>query len=185
VKYSTLKPKMLLHVCCANCAVYPLKLLDDSFAVTMLFYNPNIFPREEYLKRLDDVKKLSGISGIPLITAAYDPDKWSIAVKGFENEPEGGKRCRKCFDIRLEKTAASALNNKMDIFATTLSISPHKDSSIINETAVSISGKLGIRYYISDLKKKDGFKKANELSRSYGFYRQDYCGCKYSIRKNI
>jgi len=173
---------MLLHVCCANCAAYPLELFKDLFDITMLFFNPNIHPLEEYLKRLDDVKRLSGISSIPLIIGTYEPEKWHLSVKGLEDEPEGGKRCQRCFYMRLENTAALTKDNGMDIFATTLSISPHKDTSTINTAALSISGDLGIKYHPANLKKKDGFRKANELSRSYGFYRQDYCGCQYSIR---
>ena len=161
---------MLLHVCCANCAGYPLQLLGDRFDITMLFYNPNIYPRKEYLKRLSDVKQLSRISGIPLITGKYDPERWSQSIKGFEKEPEGGKRCGICFEMRLEDTAALAGKLDMDIFATTLSISPHKNAEAINKAGKSIAKRTGIKYYTADLKKKDGFKITNEISRSYGFY---------------
>jgi predicted adenine nucleotide alpha hydrolase (AANH) superfamily ATPase len=183
VKYSTSKhdkPKMLLHVCCANCAGYPLELLGKDSDITMFFYNPNIHPIEEYDKRLHDVRKLSEISGIPLIEGPYDSDNWLKQVEGLEDEPEGGKRCSICFDIRMEKTAGMARDKKMDIFATILSISPHKNVAVINRIGKVISEKSGINYYTADLKKKDGFKKANEISRSYGFYRQKYCGCVYS-----
>jgi predicted adenine nucleotide alpha hydrolase (AANH) superfamily ATPase len=183
VKYSTSKhdkPKMLLHVCCANCAGHPLELLSNDYDMTMFFYNPNIHPKEEYQRRLQDVEKLSKISGIPLIIGPYDSKKWLKQVEGSEDEPEGGKRCSTCFDIRLKKTADMARDKKMDIFATTLSISPHKNIDEINRIGSDMSEKSGIHYYTSDLKKKDGFKKANEISRSYGFYRQKYCGCVYS-----
>jgi len=174
---------MLLHVCCASCAAYPIKLLEPDFDITMFFYNPNIHPRKEYIKRLESVKKLSDISGIVFIESDYDIVLWSSRVKGTENEPEGGKRCRFCFDMRLKKTASTAKEKHMDIFATTMSISPHKNSKVINVAASTISEAMGVQYYTSDLKKKDGFKKTNELSRTYGLYHQDYCGCNYSIRK--
>jgi len=174
---------MLLHVCCANCAAYPVRLLGDHFDITMFFYNPNIYPEREYLRRLKDVERLSKISNIPLITGAYDPERWFNLTEGLQGEPEGGKRCLRCFRMRLEETAGLAAKKGMDIFAATLSVSPHKNAGAINEAGLSISEKYGIDYYLSDLKKKDGFKKANKLSRLYGFYRQDYCGCIYSMKK--
>ncbi len=175
---------MLLHVCCANCAAYPVRLLGANFDITMFFYNPNIHPREEYLTRLKDVERLSKISNIPLIAGTYDPERWFKLTEDLEGEPEGGKRCLQCFRMRLEETAGLAVKKAMDIFAATLSVSPHKNAGVINEAGLSISGKYGIDYYASDLKKKDGFKKTNELSRSYGFYHQDYCGCIYSMKKD-
>jgi len=174
---------MLLHVCCANCAAHPLEILKRDFDITMFFYNPNIYPRKEYLKRLASVRKLSLISGVPLMTGRYQNRAWARAVRGYEDEPEGGKRCRLCFAMRLEKTAYLARKYNMDFFAATLSVSPHKDSYTISQTARNISRTLGIDFFDSDFKKKDGFKKTMELSRSYGLYLQDYCGCIYSIRK--
>jgi predicted adenine nucleotide alpha hydrolase (AANH) superfamily ATPase len=174
---------MMLHVCCATCAGYPLELLGKDYDITMFFYNPNIHPKEEYKRRLNDVEKLSIISGIPFLTGPYDAERWLKLVEGLEDEPEGGKRCSACFNIRMGKTADMAGKKKMDIFATTLSISPHKNVDIINRTGKAISEKSGIKYYTADLKKKDGFKKANEISRSHDFYRQKYCGCIYSIEK--
>jgi len=195
VKYSTSKPgnqpgnragivkkvpKMLMHVCCATCAGYPIQLLSEDYNITMFFFNPNIQPLEEYQRRLNNVERLSEISGIPLIAGPYDPEIWLKQVEGLEDEPEGGKRCNICFDVRLGKTADMARDKKMDIFSTTLSISPHKNVNVINGIGKALSVNAGIKYYTADLKKKDGFKKANEISRSYGFYRQKYCGCVYS-----
>jgi len=174
---------MLLHACCANCAAYPLTLLSDDFDITLFYYNPNIYPEEEYLRRLKDIKKLSEISGIPLIIGKYESVKWFKAARHLAGEPEGGKRCRICFDMRLKETAVTAKDRCFDIFATTLSISPHKDSKTINELGLSISDKIGIDFYCANLKKKDGFKKTMKISRKYGFYHQNYCGCIYSIRK--
>lgn len=175
---------MLLHACCANCASYPLTLLSDDFNITLFYYNPNIYPEEEYLLRLNDVRKLSEISGIPLIIGKYESIKWLEAARHLSREPEGGKRCRTCFRMRLEKTAFVAKDKCLNIFATTLSISPHKNSKVINELGVSISNKVGIDFYIADLKKKNGFQKTMDISRNYKFYHQNYCGCIYSIRKS-
>jgi len=147
----------------------------------MFFYNPNIYPYEEYEKRLGDARKLSTIYGTDLITGIYDSWEWEKYIKGLEDEPEGGARCAKCFEMRLKAAALMAKEKEMDIFATTLSISPHKDSEVINRTGQAISEKTGIEFLARDLKKKDGFKKAVQLSCQYNFYRQNYCGCKYSI----
>jgi predicted adenine nucleotide alpha hydrolase (AANH) superfamily ATPase len=181
-KYSTLKPGMLLHVCCANCAAYPVLLLENDFDITFFYYNPNIYPEEEYYKRLKDVQKLAGLSDIPLLVGQYEDKKWFEKTKHLAGEPEGGKRCRLCFYLRLKETARTALKGGFNIFATTLSVSPHKNSRAINEVGTLISKKSGIDFYVSDLKKKDGFKKTTELSYKYNFYRQNYCGCIYSIR---
>lgn len=175
---------MLLHTCCANCAAYPLTLLGIDFDITLFYYNPNIYPEEEYLLRLKDIRKLSEISGVPLIIGKYESVKWFETARHLASEPEGGKRCRICFDMRLEKTADTAKDRCLDIFSTTLSISPHKSSKTINELGRAVSNRSGIDFYDGDLKKKDGFKKTMDISRDYGFYHQNYCGCLYSIRKN-
>ena len=182
--YSTSKPRMLLHSCCATCAAFPLELLKDSFDVSLFYYNPNIFPEEEYYRRLDDIRILAGIAGITLINGEYDKIEWSKATKHLAGEPEGGRRCTLCFGFRLKKTAETAKEKGFDIFGTTLSISPHKDSKVIVRTGDCLAARFGIDFYRADLKKKDGFKKAMSLSRRYSFYRQNYCGCKYSIRSN-
>ena len=182
--YSTSKPGMLLHSCCATCAAYPASLLKDSFDVSLFYYNPNIFPEEEYYKRLADIKILAGNTGITLIIGEYDKGGWNKATKHLAGEPEGGRRCTLCFSFRLKKTAETAKEKGFDIFGTTLSISPHKDSEVITRTGDFLAARIGIDFYRTDLKKKDGFKKTMDLSRKYSFYRQSYCGCKYSIRSN-
>ncbi|MCJ7666446.1 MAG: epoxyqueuosine reductase QueH [Actinobacteria bacterium] len=179
--YSTLKPKMLLHSCCATCAAYPVKMLKDNFDISLFYYNPNIFPEKEYYRRLDDIRTLADLTGITLITGQYDNGEWSKAIKHLADEPEGGRRCPLCFSFRLKKTAETAKEKGFDIFGTTLSISPHKDSKVIIGTGDFLASSIGIDFYGADLKKKDGFKKAMDLSREYSFYRQHYCGCKYSI----
>ena len=174
---------MLLHICCANCGAYPLALLGDDFEITLFYYNPNIYPKEEYQRRLKDTKRLSEISAVPLIIGKYESAIWSRAAGHLADEPEGGKRCAICFDMRLKKTASIAKINNLDIFSTTLSISPHKNSKTINELGKTISSDAGIDFYSGDFKKKDGFKKTMAISRKYSFYCQNYCGCLYSIRK--
>ena len=182
--YSTSKPRMLLHSCCATCTAYPASMLKDSFDISLFYYNPNIFPEEEYYKRLADIRILADITGITLITGEYDKNGWDRATKYLADEPEGGRRCTLCFSFRLKKTAETAKEEGFDIFGTTLSISPHKDSKVIIRAGESLAARIGIDFYGTDLKKKDGFKKAIDLSRKYSFYRQSYCGCKYSIRPN-
>lgn len=173
---------MLLHSCCATCSSYPVKMLGESFAITLFYYNPNIYPEEEYYRRFNDIKKLSAKTGVQLLTEEYDRQEWTKATKHLSSEKEGGKRCTLCFSQRLNRTAETAKEKGFDIFGTTLSISPHKNSNIINDEGKRLAAKTGIDFYISDLKKKDGFKKTVELSHKYSFYRQKYCGCEYSIR---
>jgi len=180
----TKKQKMLLHTCCAVCASYPIEYLSDKFDVSILYYNPNIYPKSEYQKRLKDLKTLSNLKGVYLIIGDYENHVFEESVKGFENEPEGKKRCEICFKIRLEKTAEIAEKYKYDWFASTLTLSPHKDHKIINSIAKEAAERYKIQYYESNFKKNDGFKKANLISNQLGFYRQNYCGCRYSL-KNI
>jgi predicted adenine nucleotide alpha hydrolase (AANH) superfamily ATPase len=184
VKYSTLKPRMLLHSCCATCAAYPISLLKEKFDITLFYYNPNIFPEEEYNRRLADIRSLADTAGTSLIEGKYDTAGWDKATRHLPDEPEGGARCILCFNYRLEKTAETAKEKGFDIFGTTLSISPHKNSRAINEAGGHHGAKAGIDFYRADFKKKNGFKKATDLSRKFSFYRQNYCGCEYSIRPN-
>jgi predicted adenine nucleotide alpha hydrolase (AANH) superfamily ATPase len=177
------KPKMLLHVCCANCVQHPVTILIDSFDITLYFYNPNIHPEEEYKKRLYDVKRTAEIKILPLVIDSYDTDHWYELTDAHKDEPEGSERCRICFLMRLEKTAETASAGNFDIIATTLSISPHKDSKTINKTGREAAKKYNISFYAADFKKKDGFRKTTELGRRCSIYRQDYCGCIYSMRK--
>ncbi len=176
------KQKLLLHTCCAVCASYPVELLLKTFDIGLLFYNPNIFPKAEYEKRLKDVKRYADFKKIRLIIPDYEPDVFEINIKGLENEPEGPKRCALCYNLRLEKTAAFAKKSGYQVFATTLTLSPHKDYKKINELGNTAAKKFNINYFESNFKKNDGFKIANTIARKFDFYRQNYCGCKYSLR---
>lgn len=174
--------KLLLHVCCANCATVPIELLRNEFELTLFWYNPNIYPRLEHKKRLTDVKKLAKLYKLDLIVNYTDFGKWVKLVRGLENEPEGGKRCEICFQMRLEKIAKMAKRKNFDYFATTLTIGPQKRAETINFLGEELAKKYGLKFYSADFKKQDGFKKSLELSRKYNFYRQNYCGCKYSLK---
>jgi predicted adenine nucleotide alpha hydrolase (AANH) superfamily ATPase len=176
------KPKMLLHICCAPCSTAVIERLRDEFDITGYFYDPNIHPEEEYIRRLEETKGLYNKLSIPLIEAQYDAEIWFELTEDFKHEPEGGKRCELCYDMRLEKAAGFAKENGFDIFATVLSISPHKKAEAINNIGRKLAEKYGIKFYEADFKKKDGFKRSLELSREYNLYRQDYCGCVYSKR---
>lgn len=180
------KLKMLLHTCCANCVLYPIDILKEKFDITIFFYNPNIYPKEEYIKRLLEVEKVSKIKNISLITGNYEHDlmKWLKLTEKLKKEPEGGKRCGECFKLRLEETAFFAVKNGFNVFTTTLTVSPHKNQNVINSIGNEISQKTGIVFFTADFKKQDGFKKTMELSKNLNIYRQNYCGCIYSIRGN-
>ena len=184
-KVKALKKKMLLHTCCANCVLYPVSILSPDYDITLFFYNPNIQPEYEYQKRLESVKSAASSLNISLIVPDYHPEEFNILASPFKDEPEGGKRCGICFELRLSETAKYAAKNNFDIFGTTLTVSPHKNSQIINNTGRQISGKYHIDFYIADFKKQDGFKKTMQLSGKMGIYRQNYCGCIYSIRDRI
>ena len=173
--------KLLLHSCCATCAGYPYNLLSEDYEVTLFFYNPNIYPESEYGKRLDDINKFSENMEAVLIIGSYDCQDWDNYVSGLEKEPEGGKRCEKCFKFRLQKTALEAKSKSFDFFASTLSISPHKNFKLIDSIGKNLEKTYGISYLESNFKKKDGFKKTNEISKNFNFYRQNYCGCRYSL----
>jgi len=177
------KPKLLLHSCCAGCAAYVIKLLSKNYAVTSYFFNPNIQPKEEYQKRKKELKKYCQKVKISFIEADYELAKWQELTKGFEFEPEKGKRCLICYAMRLEKTAEYAQKNSYEYFATTLSVSPHKLADRINQFGLKIAELYKVKFYQADFKKNDGFKKACQISRQENFYRQDYCGCVYSQRK--
>ncbi len=174
--------KMLLHVCCANCVLHPYEILKNGFDVTLYFYNPNIHPDEEYDKRLNYAARVAEKYNLSLIEGQYDKNNWLDVTYEYRDEPEGAKRCEMCFSIRLEKTALFALENGYDLFATTLSVSPHKNSKIINNTGKMLSEKYGVEFLEADFKKQDGFKKTILLSKELDLYRQDYCGCIYSMR---
>lgn len=177
-------PTLLLHACCAPCSSYCLEYLSQYFSITVLFYNPNISPESEYIKRVEEIKRL--ISELPvknkvsLLEGRYLPAEFYNSVKGLENEPEGGKRCHVCYELRLREAAITAKELKFDYFTTTLSISPLKNAEKLNEIGGKLSDEYGISYLYSDFKKKNGYKRSIELSKEYNLYRQNFCGCVFS-----
>ena len=177
------KTPLLLHVCCAPCSTYVFETLKDEFNPVAYFYNPNIHPEEEYQKRVDELRRFAEKAGFALFEGEYEKDRWLDAVKGHEEDKEGGKRCEICYRFRMEETAKFAKKHGFMYFGTVLSISPHKDAEIINRIGEEISREHDINYYQADFKKNDGFKKGIELSKKYGLYRQRYCGCIYSIKE--
>lgn len=179
--------KLLLHSCCAPCSSHVITLLKDYFDITILYYNPNIAPLEEYEKRKkEQIRLLKELdSDIHFYDCDYENDIFEKQVKSLHHEKEGGKRCTVCFSLRLTKTAELAKLNHFDYFGTTLTVSPHKNAKLLNELGKKISKKYDIPFLYSDLKKKDGYKKSIELSKKYGLYRQNYCGCIYSKGENI
>ena len=202
------KPSLLLHACCGPCSSYVLEYLSKYFQITVLYYNPNIYPQEEYERRLAELKKLYEVfppalnTGVKVVECEYEPEQFYEAVgvraePELAQEPEKGERCRRCYKLRLERAAAYAVQNHFDYFCTSLSISPFKDAVKINELGVEIerslladsdAGKTSAststspKWLFSDFKKKGGFKRSLELSKEYGMYRQDYCGCVYSMK---
>lgn len=186
IKQQNKRPRLLLHSCCAPCSSYVLEYLSEFFEITVFYYNPNIYPPEEFEKRLQEQKKYSTIfanKNIDVVDVGYDEREFYSAVKGLENEPEGGKRCEKCFYIRLEKTCQYAKKHGFDYFTTTLSISPHKNAKLLNETGTQIAEKYGVSYLYSDFKKKNGYLRSCELSKQHNIYRQNYCGCIFSKKE--
>lgn len=181
------KPRLLLHACCGVCSSYVLEYLSKYFEITVLYYNPNIYPRAEYDKRLLNQKKIIDemVPQVKLKTVTYDENEFLDYVDGLEGESEGGARCTKCFILRMEKTAIIAKEENYDYFCTTLSVSPYKDSQRLNKIGKYLEEKYGVKYLYSDFKKKNGYKRSNELAREYDIYRQDYCGCRYSIRETL
>ena len=180
-------PTLLLHSCCAPCSSYVLEYLSDYFAITVFYYNPNIYPETEYALRVEEQKRL--IEQLPakhpisLIEGHFDPKEFYQAVKGLEHIPEGGERCHACFWLRLNETAKLAAKQNFDFFTTTLTISPLKNAPKLNEIGEELADEYGIRWLPSDFKKKIGYKRSTKLSAEYGLYRQDYCGCVFSKRE--
>lgn len=176
------RPSLLLHGCCAPCSSYVLEYLNSFFEITLFYYNPNIYPASEYCRRLEEQRMLLSRLNIPILEGPYEPDAYDQAVQGLEGEPEGGARCRKCFALRLEAAAAKAAELSYDFFATTLSISPHKNAQLLGELGESIGHRYGVQHLPSDFKKKEGYKRSIQLSAEYGLYRQNYCGCLHSMK---
>lgn len=175
-------PRLLLHCCCAPCASYVLERLSPFFDITCLFYNPNIIPEEEHAKRLSELYKLASQVEYPnkidIKALQYSPKDYTSTVMHFPDGPEGGLRCKACIEVRLEETARRATSFGYDYFTTTLSVSPHKNTALINEIGQYQANRFGGRFLSADFKKSDGYKRSVELSKQYGLYRQDYCGCR-------
>jgi predicted adenine nucleotide alpha hydrolase (AANH) superfamily ATPase len=180
------RPKLLIHSCCAPCSSYVLEYLSEYFDITIFYYNPNIYPAEEYDRRVEEQKQL--IKAMPLksnvqfLQGEYQPEVFYAAVKGLEKEREGGERCFACYRLRLSEAARVAKEGGFDFFTTTLSISPHKNAEKLNEIGEQLAKEYGVPHLSSDFKKKNGFKRSIELSEEYSLYRQDYCGCVFSKR---
>lgn len=197
-----MKEKILLHACCAVCTAGVYDQLKDDFAITLFWYNPNIFPKAEHDRRLTELLNFCDKINIKILIGDYDWKEehkfWLKKIKGLEREPERGKRCEKCFQMRLEATAAVATQSNnhhkgefsakggpacgWDLFGAEFSVSPHKDAKMINEIGERVGKKSGISFYSADFKKRGGFQKSSEISRKYNLYRQRYCGCEYSRR---
>ena len=197
------RPRLLLHSCCAPCSSYVLEFLREYFEITVFFYNPNITADEEYIYRLHEEKRLieeynrqvesqdftgmhteGNASKIGILEAPYDPERYLEAVKGYEHCPEGGDRCGICFALRLDAAARAAKDGRFDFFTTTLTISPLKNAERLNEIGKSAGEKYGVPFLPSDFKKKNGYKRSIELSKQFGLYRQNYCGCAFSKRSS-
>ena len=181
------KPRLLLHSCCAPCSSYVLEYLSPYFQITDFYYNPNITPESEYRHRTEELQRLIREmlpdGDVHFLEGRYEPEKVFAAAKGLENEPEGGARCLKCFELRLREAAEEAVACHCDYFATTLTISPLKNADHINAIGRRIAEETGVKYLASDFKKKNGYRRSTELSREYHLYRQNYCGCVFSRKE--
>lgn len=180
-------PRLFLHSCCAPCSSYVLEYLSDYFSITVFYYNPNIYPPEEFGKRVEEQQKL--IQELPVkhpvsfLEGPYEPERFYEMAKGLEQVPEGGERCFRCYRLRLEEAAQMARAGDFDYFTTTLSISPLKNAEKLNEIGAYLAEEYKVPYLFSDFKKRNGYKRSTELSAEYGLYRQDYCGCVFSLRE--
>lgn len=177
-------PTLLLHSCCAPCSSYVLETLSSYFKITILYYNPNIYPKEEYLKRKEEekrfIKEFPTKYKVDFLDCDYDSNSFYEMAKGLEKLKEGEHRCYLCYELRLRKAAILAKENNFDYFTSTLSISPYKKSNWLNEIGFNLEKEIGIKYLPADFKKKNGYKRSIELASLYNLYRQDYCGCIYS-----
>lgn len=180
-------PSLLLHSCCAPCSSYVLEYLSRYFKITVFYYNPNIYPEEEFYKRRSEqerfISQLPAKNPISFIGTEHMSEEFYKAVKGLEHIREGGERCFACYRLRLEESAIAARDMGADYFTTTLSISPMKNAQKLNEIGGELGEKYGVKYLFSDFKKRNGYKRSTELSREYGIYRQNYCGCVFSLRE--
>ena len=180
-------PTLLLHSCCAPCSSYVLEYLSNYFGITVFYYNPNIYPDEEYEMRVREqqrfIREFPAKHPIDFIEGAYDKERFYEMARGLEAVPEGGQRCFQCYELRLREAGELAKARDFDYFTTTLSISPMKNAEKLNEIGLRLAEELGVSYLCSDFKKRNGYKRSTELSREYGMYRQDYCGCVYSYHE--
>lgn len=180
-------PKLLLHSCCAPCSSYVLEYLSDHFEITVFYYNPNIFPENEYTKRILEqqtlIQEMKLKHPVSFVAGIYDRERFYEMAEGLEHLREGGERCLKCYELRLRESAELAKKGGFDYFTTTLSISPLKNADRLNEIGVRLEEEYGVKYLQSDFKKKNGYKRSIELSNEFGLYRQDYCGCEFSMRE--
>lgn len=183
------KQKILLHSCCAPCSTAVIERLKDDFEIAIFYYNPNIYPEEEYIKRKNEeikyIKHLNEIDKeniISMIDCDYESEKFYDAVKGYENEREGGARCAICFKLRLKETAKKAKELGFDLFGTTLTVSPHKNAELINSIGLGLEKEIGEKFLESNFKKQNGYKRSVELSKQNNIYRQNYCGCEFALK---
>lgn len=175
--------RLLLHSCCAPCSSTCLERLKEHFQITVLYYNPNIDEREEYEKRkAEQIRFLQETGWAEFLDCDHEPEAFYKIAEGMENEPERGKRCYRCYALRLEKTAQTAQEHGFKYFATTLTLSPYKNAEWLNEIGENLQGRYEVNYLFTDFKKKGGYHRSIELSNEYNLYRQDFCGCKYSKR---
>lgn len=182
-----MKQKLLLHSCCAPCSTAVIERLYDNYDITILYYNPNIYPEEEYTKRKnEEIKYLKHLNEIgykiSMLDCDYESEKFYEKTKGYENEREGGVRCAICFKLRLEKTANLAKISGYEIFGTTLTVSPHKNAELINSIGLGLEREIGVKFLVSNFKKQDGYKRSVELAKENNLYRQNYCGCEFALR---
>ena len=181
------KPTLLLHSCCGPCSSAVLERLTEHFQLTLLYYNPNIEPEEEYRHRLSEQERLLTLlpEKVPMLPCGYDHDAFEAFAPALADAPEGGERCLACFALRLNYTAEQAKTHGFEYFTTTLSVSPHKNADNVNRIGEEAGRRYGVKYLFADFKKKNGYLRSLELSREYELYRQDYCGCRYSNQKNL
>ena len=183
------KQKILLHSCCAPCSTAVIERLKEEFEIVIFYYNPNIYPEEEYIKRkneeikyINHLNEIDKENKISMLDSDYECEKFYEATKGYENEREGGARCAICFKLRLAETAKKAKENGFDLFGTTLTVSPHKNAELINSIGLGIEKELGVKFLVSNFKKNNGYKRSVELSKENNIYRQNYCGCEFALK---
>lgn len=181
------RPRVLLHSCCGPCSSSVLEFLTQYFDVTLLWFNPNLYPEEEFARRFEAQKQIIAAMGlserVSVLAEPWQSERWYERVRGLEDEPEGGRRCAACFRVRLEECARIAKERGFDYFCTTLTVSRHKNAVLINSLGAELGQQYGVKWLPSDFKKHNGENRSQELAAMYGIYRQLYCGCEYSLRR--